>query len=141
MILTISPTGKASRLAIETAAQVWCRTDCANKPMDPVLAMAFAEVLHEVWSQAWLGNATTGELLNEIRARVDCSYSTTGGEIPESPQINPAWLALENKYHLTPAICAEAAASLFSLPACSVVLLEAPVRGIPDAGGENQPQP
>ena len=46
--------------------------------MDTELAEAFAEILEEVWTQPWLGNATTGELLDEIKARVDCSYSTTG---------------------------------------------------------------
>jgi len=47
--------------------------------MDTTLAEAFAEVLEEVWSQPWLGNATTGELLEEIKSRVNLSYKTTGG--------------------------------------------------------------
>jgi hypothetical protein len=46
--------------------------------MDVDLTIAFAEILDEIWSQAWLGNATTGELLDEIKARVNCDYKTTG---------------------------------------------------------------
>lgn len=52
--------------------------------MNVALAEAFAEILEEVWSQPWLGNATTGQLLDEIRARVNCDYKTVEGEfIPE----------------------------------------------------------
>ena len=45
--------------------------------MNARLAEAFAEILDEIWNQPWLGNATTGELLDEIRARVDTDYKTT----------------------------------------------------------------
>ena len=44
--------------------------------MDSELALAFAEVLDEVWSQPWLGNATTRELINELAARSDLDYRT-----------------------------------------------------------------
>jgi len=36
-------------------------------------------------SQPWLGLATTGELLDEIRARVNCNYKTVGYECPAFP--------------------------------------------------------
>lgn len=39
--------------------------------MDAALAQAFAEILADVWSQPWLGNATTRELLEELRARIE----------------------------------------------------------------------
>ncbi len=68
----------ASKLSIEKAAQVWCRPECSHIEMDVVLAGAFAEVLDEIWTKPWLGNATTGEMLNEIAARVDVNYKTTG---------------------------------------------------------------
>jgi hypothetical protein len=60
----------ASQLAIEKAAQVWCRPATAGKVMDPDLCVAFAEALDEVWSRPWLGNATTEELLGELHGRV-----------------------------------------------------------------------
>jgi predicted transcriptional regulator len=44
--------------------------------MSPPLAEAFAEILDEIWSQPWLGNATTKQLLEEIEARVDLDYKT-----------------------------------------------------------------
>jgi hypothetical protein len=65
-----------SPLAIQTAARVWCRSETSHIQMDPALAQAFADVLDEVWSKPWLGNATTGQLLDELRARLDCSYKT-----------------------------------------------------------------
>ena len=48
--------------------------------MDADLAEAFAEILDDIWSRPWLGNATTGQLLDEVKARVDCDYKTVGGE-------------------------------------------------------------
>ena len=66
----------ATQLSIERAAQAWCKPTTENKEMDVVLCEAFAEILDEIWSKPWLGNATTGEMLDEIKARVDCSYRT-----------------------------------------------------------------
>lgn len=60
-----------SPLALERAAQAWCRPTTSHLPLQPELAAAFAEILQEVWSQPWLGNATTAELLDEIRARIE----------------------------------------------------------------------
>ncbi len=65
-----------SVLALEKAAQVWCRPETSHITMDVVLATAFAKVLDEVWQKPWLGNATTKELLDEVAARVDLSYRT-----------------------------------------------------------------
>lgn len=67
-------------LSREKAAQAWRKNTTCNKEIDAELLEAFAEILEEIWSQAWLGNATTGELLDEIKARVDCSYRTVGDE-------------------------------------------------------------
>lgn len=39
--------------------------------MIPELAQAFATILDKVWSQAWLGNATTRELIEEIKTRIE----------------------------------------------------------------------
>jgi hypothetical protein len=39
--------------------------------MDPDLAEVFAEILDEIWSQPWLGNATTAEMLDELKTRAE----------------------------------------------------------------------
>jgi len=66
------------------AAQAWCRSTTSHLVMDHALAEAFAEILDDIWSKPWLGNATTGELLDEVKARVNCSYRTVDPQ-PESP--------------------------------------------------------
>ena len=76
----------ATQLSREKAAQAWCKPATSNKTMDPALTEAFAEILDEIWSQPWLGNATTGQLLDEIRARVNCNYKTVGGEFVPDPE-------------------------------------------------------
>ena len=65
-----------SILAREAAARAWCKPNTAGRLFDHELADAFAEILDEVWNKPWLGNATTGELLEEIAARVDTDYKT-----------------------------------------------------------------
>ena len=69
-------------LAREKAAQAWCKPTTSKIDMIPELAEAFAEVLNEVWSKPWLGNATTAELLDELRARCEINgtlgYKTVG---------------------------------------------------------------
>lgn len=55
--------------ATEKAAQAWCTPATSGKQMDPELAAAFADILDEIWNQPWLGNATTKELRDELRAR------------------------------------------------------------------------
>lgn len=74
-----------SELSIAKAAQIWCRPECAHIVMDTTLGTSFAEVLDEIWSKPWLGNATTKELLDEISTRIEIhgpglSYKTVGGE-------------------------------------------------------------
>lgn len=59
----------ATNLAREKAAQAWCKETTKHKEMDAELAEAFAEILDEIWSQPWLGNATTGEMLDEVKTR------------------------------------------------------------------------
>ncbi len=61
----------ATELSREKVAQAWCTPETEGITMDPVLAEAFANILDEVWSRPWLGNATTAELLDEIRARCE----------------------------------------------------------------------
>lgn len=67
----------ASELARQKAAQAWTKPETEEIEMNPALAEAFAEILDDVWSKPWLGNATTKELLEEIEARVDLNYRTT----------------------------------------------------------------
>lgn len=61
----------ASSLSRERAAQAWCTPETEKKVMDVELAEAFANILDEIWSKPWLGNATTAELIDEIRARCE----------------------------------------------------------------------
>jgi len=74
----------ASKLALSRAAQAWGKPKTKKKVMDVQLCEAFAEILDDVWSKSWLGNATTRELLEEIKARIEVSgeldYRTVGIE-------------------------------------------------------------
>jgi len=58
-------------LARQRAAQAWCEPETEKITMIPELAEAFAIILDDVWSKAWLGNATTAELLDEVRTRCE----------------------------------------------------------------------
>ena len=64
-------------LARQKAAQAWCTPETEKKEMDVELAEAFANILNDVWSKPWLGNATTGEIIDELRAR--CEVNGTLG--------------------------------------------------------------
>jgi hypothetical protein len=59
--------------------------------MIPDLAEAFAEILDDAWSKPWLGNASTGELLDELKARAEVDgtlgYSTTGAASKRSTYV------------------------------------------------------
>ncbi len=57
--------------AREMAAQAWCADSTKDKVMDTELAEAFAEILVKAFYSSNLGCATTGELLSEIRARIE----------------------------------------------------------------------
>lgn len=74
----------ATGLARHKAAQAWCKPTTEHLVMQPELAEVFAELLDEIWSQAWLGNATTGELLSELQTRAEihgyAHYRTVDGE-------------------------------------------------------------
>ena len=69
-------------LSREKAAQAWCTPETEKKVMDKDLAIAFADIIEEIWNKPWLGNATTGELLAELMARCEMNgtldYRTTG---------------------------------------------------------------
>ena len=68
----------ASELARQKAAQAWCMNNTSHLEMQPDLAEAFAEILDEIWSKPWLGNATTAELLTELQTRAEIhGYANT----------------------------------------------------------------
>lgn len=73
-----------TELARHKAAQAWCKETTKHKEMDAELAEAFAEILDEILSRPWLGNATTGELLEELTVRAEIhgysKYRTVDGE-------------------------------------------------------------
>lgn len=58
-------------LAREKVAQVWCTPTTEKLTMIPELAEEFAKTLNEIWSKPWLGNATTAELIDELRTRCE----------------------------------------------------------------------
>lgn len=60
-----------SEFARQRAAQAWCTPTTGNITMVPELAFAFADILEEEWQQPRLGNATTRELIEEIRVRIE----------------------------------------------------------------------
>ncbi len=61
----------ASEHALQKAAQCWCTLETGHIEMIPELAEAFANEIDEIWDCAWLGNATTAELLKELQARAE----------------------------------------------------------------------
>ena len=61
---------EVSEFARYYAAQAWCTPKTEKIVMDVILAEAFARILDELLSEPWLGNATTGELLEELKARI-----------------------------------------------------------------------
>ena len=65
-----------SELSRERAALAWCTEKTRKIEMDVDLAEAFAEILDDVCSQPRLGHATTSELIEELKARVDLQYKT-----------------------------------------------------------------
>ena len=71
----------ASSLARERAAQAWCKDATKDRVMDIELCEAFADILDDIWTKPWLGNATNANLLDELRTRIqihwDLSYQTT----------------------------------------------------------------
>ena len=61
----------ATKFALEKAASAWCTPSTEQIEMIPELAEAFADIIDTVTSFCWLGNATTGYLLEELRARCE----------------------------------------------------------------------
>lgn len=59
-----------SAFAKHKAVQAWCTPKTEKIDMMPELAEEFAKILDEILSEPWLGNATTGELLEELKARI-----------------------------------------------------------------------
>ena len=71
----------ASNYSMEKAAQAWCTTKTSGIVMDTRLAVAFAEILDVKRNQPRMGLATTRELLDEIRARIEINaYATNNPE-------------------------------------------------------------
>ena len=69
-------------------AEEWCVKLLINGNERTRLRHGLSELIYGIISQPWLGNASTGLLLDEIRARVDCGYATVQ---PDDPQAEPAY--------------------------------------------------
>lgn len=59
------------RFARDKAAQVWCQEKTRRKTMDVELAEEFAKILVVQMYKPKLGCATTRELLEEIKTRIE----------------------------------------------------------------------
>ena len=59
------------RLAREMAALAWCQPTTAEIEMDTILGEEFAIILNKAMDEPRLGLATTGELIDELRARCE----------------------------------------------------------------------
>ena len=58
-------------LARQEAAKAWCQPKTKNIEMIPELYEAFAEIIENIWTKPWLGNATTRELIEELKTRIE----------------------------------------------------------------------
>lgn len=67
--------------ALQEAAQAWTEKETKYKEMDTILATAFARILVKHMYAPHLGLATTGEMLDEIKSRVDLDYKTVNGDV------------------------------------------------------------
>ena len=65
------PTEAQMTRAREVAATAWCVPETGDKVMDPELAFAFADILVKEMYAPALGCATTGQILDELRARIE----------------------------------------------------------------------
>lgn len=63
-------------LSRKLATEAWTKRSTRKKPMDVALAGEFAIILDREMSKPNLGCATTGQLISELRARSNLSYST-----------------------------------------------------------------
>jgi hypothetical protein len=68
-----------SNAAIELAASAWTKPETSNIEMNTKIAYAFAEIIDEIRSKPYLGNATTRELIYELSARCDTGSIDKGG--------------------------------------------------------------
>ena len=64
--------------ARQEAATAWCGKKTNYKTMDANLAEEFAEILVKHMYEPHLGCATTGEIIEELKARSDLDYKTIG---------------------------------------------------------------
>jgi hypothetical protein len=62
--------------ARQEAVKAWCTEETSGKEMDVFLAEAFAKILVEHMYEPHMGCATTGELIDEIKARSNLDYKT-----------------------------------------------------------------
>ena len=73
-------------LSTKLAAGAWCDSRTAKTVMDVVLCEVFAEILDAEMSKPNLGCATTGQILDELRARSNLEYSTVFHEQCDEPK-------------------------------------------------------
>lgn len=63
----------ASEQALQRVGIAWTTPETEHILMDVDLGIAFADIVDEIWAEMYkpnLGCATTGELIDEVKARV-----------------------------------------------------------------------
>ena len=80
--MNIEEITKKSPLTIQLATSAWQKPNTSYKEMDVILCEEFAKILYEEMKKPNLGNATTRELLNELKSRLEnnedvMEYKTT----------------------------------------------------------------
>ena len=59
-------------------SEEWCNALLINGEKRTKLRQELSKLIYGIICQPRLGNATTGELLDEVKARVNCAYKTAG---------------------------------------------------------------
>ena len=68
----------------EAVARGWCSPENSHKVMDEQLAMAIVDEVNALDGSPHLGLATTREILDELRCRIEIDYYAGGGGLDYS---------------------------------------------------------
>lgn len=75
---------ETSSSARQKAATAWTAETTKNIVLNPDLAEEFAKIIDEIWNKPWLGNATTEQLIDELKARCEINGTLNYRTVDES---------------------------------------------------------
>jgi len=84
----MSEAKQPSELAIQYATEAWTKPLTQHIEMDTRIAIESALIIDRILSKAYLGNATTKELIYELSARCDTGSINQGGDYKTAEPIN-----------------------------------------------------